>query len=343
MALVSKLKIGPKIGNGHFGEVFAAEDPVHGDVAVKLMTEIPGEPKGSWDKRREGLLSEAQNLAKAKHANVVQVHHCVERDDGTCIQFCMALCPGGSLQSKFETGPMQTSEVLSVATDVTLGLQALHQRGMLHRDIKPANILLDENGKAMLGDFGLVTDDLVYGYASAQGYLDHLAPEVWTTRLTSPKSDVWALGMTLYRLLHGHLWYSQITDLHQRIPAGGFASKLPWLPHIPKEWRRLIRKMMHDNPDSRIANADELLGALARLPVEGEWACYVQPSLCSWERVVGSRRHRVEWQEHSSRRHEWRAWSEPLGKGRNRAMGKSDGVVGKGDNLAGLENFFTNH
>jgi eukaryotic-like serine/threonine-protein kinase len=339
-ALVSNLVVGVKIGSGHFGEVFLGKDDVHGAVAVKVLSRLAAEPDAKWIPRRDGLLREAQNLAKASHRNVVQVHHCLASEDGESIRFCMALCPAGSLQSTFDRGPMKLSAVRKVATEVTLGLQALHQRGMLHRDIKPANILLDPHGVAQLGDFGLVTDDLVFGYASAQGYLDHIAREVWHGEGTSAKTDIWALGMTLFRLLHGKNWYERQAAPRDRIKDGGFVDTLRWLPHVPAKWRRTLRQMMNDNPNDRYKSSEQLLAAFADLPVEPDWECSVEEGVVNWVRPMKARMQRVEWKRHSPRKHEWKAWSEPVGVGRKMSLADSSGVVSTTSCITGLEGFF---
>ena len=107
----------------------------------------------------------------------MRVHYLVEEENGEAVHLVMEYCSGGSLQAAFDKGPMRLADVLRVITDVTLGLQALHGRGMLHRDIKPGNLLLGERDVGKLGDFGLVTDKLIFGYASHAGYSDHLAYE----------------------------------------------------------------------------------------------------------------------------------------------------------------------
>lgn len=209
---VANLKIGHHSGNGHFGDVHAAVDQVHGDVAVKIISQKYDQSDAEWDAAKAEFLREAQHLAAAEHPNIVPVYHLGESPDGKSIRYCMKLCAGGSLQSRYEAGPFSLSDVRKVGTEVLLGLGNLHARGMIHRDIKPGNILIDENGVARLGDFGLVTDELLHGYAMGAGYSDHLAFEYWKHGITSPKSDIWALGMTLYRLLHGHEWYSNLNS-----------------------------------------------------------------------------------------------------------------------------------
>lgn len=340
--VVPPLTLGNKLGAGAFGVVYEGHDSVHGRVAVKVMKRAPGESVADWDQRKAGLLAESQRLSAAEHRNVVRVHHISEDTAGDSIRLCMAFCPGGSLQSAYESGPLPLDTVRRIATDVTLGLHALHARGMLHRDIKPGNLLLDANGVALLGDFGLVTDRLLHGYGSQAGYLDHLAPEVWSTWLTSPKTDIWALGMTLYRLIHGHDWYETSPLPSASVPNGGYAKKLRWLPHVPDDWRRVIRKMLNDDTDMRYQTAQQVLNALSPLETP-QWTVKGDTASVRWELATGDRLKVVVWSWQSSRKHEWTAWSQPLGTtGRKRTLGGSSAPQGMNKTLAELEEFFQN-
>jgi serine/threonine protein kinase len=335
--LLSGLKIGKELGSGAFGTVYLGEDDAHGTVAVKKLTRDCSWPDPVWDAWKAAFLAEAQNLSKATHEHVVQVHHIVKSEDGETFYICMAYCPGGSLHGAFEKGPMPLPDVRKVGTDVLLGLAALHARGMLHRDIKPANILL--NGKrALIGDFGLVTDNIVFGYASDAGYYDHLAFEVWHGKGTSERSDIWALGATLYRLLHGQIWYQQSPDPKDLIAGGGFADGLRWLPHIPKKWRRVIRQMMEDDSGKRYQNANQALSAVSSLPVSPAWETTIEPEKVRWELVSANRRKVVEWKR-VPRANEWTAWSEPTGKGQKKTLGGSGGVVAANTAIKQLEKF----
>lgn len=337
---VSELQVGAKLGNGAFGEVFKGQDPAHGVVAVKFLRRGALHDDAAWLKYKASYLAEAQNLAKATHRNVVQVHHVVEAADGNSVVICMAFCSGGSLQTYYERGPMPLLAVRKVGTEVLMGLGAMHARGLIHRDIKPANILLNGRGEAQISDFGLVTDNILFGYASQAGYSDHIAYEVWNGKGTSIKSDVWALGMTLYRLLHGQLWHEAAPCPRDIVANGGFANTLTWLPHIPKAWRRVIRKMLNDDDSARYQNAAQALAGLANLPVSPNWETRVAPDLVRWECLKGSRRIVVEWKRHSARKHEWRAWSEPTGQGRSRQLGSSKGVIGGAQAKKELDDFF---
>lgn len=339
-SVVPPLQLLGKLGAGAFGEVFEGKDVVHGRVAVKVMSRSPTETAADWDKRKAGLLAEAQSLSAAAHRNVVRVHSITEVSGGDSIHLCMAHCPGGSLQSAYEQGPLPLQTVRKFATDVTLGLDALHERGMLHRDIKPGNLLLDSQGVALLGDFGLVTDRLLHGYGSAVGYKDHIAYEVWSTWVTSPKSDIWALGMTLYRLLHGEQWYSADPAPRTTVPAGGYADTLRWLPHVPSGWRRMVRKMLNDDTTLRYQSAQQVLNALSQLETP-TWRVQVNANSVRWELTAGARLKVVEWSWQSPRKHNWSAWSEPLGStGRKKTLGGCATPQGARQTIKELEEFF---
>ena len=337
---VSDLKLGAKLGNGAFGEVFRGEDPAHGAVAVKVLKRAWFHDDATWPVYKAGYLAEAKNLAKASHRNVVQVHHVVEAPDGDSVVICMAFCPGGSLQTLFENGPMTLTDVRKIGTEVLMGLGAMHARGMVHRDIKPANVLINAKVEAQISDFGLVTDDLVLGYASQAGYNDHIAFEVWNGKGTSAKSDIWALGMTLYRLLHGKTWYDEMPSPQDIVIHGGFADTLRWLPHVPKAWRRVIRKMLNDDDGARYQNTAQALKSLANLPTSPVWRTTVTTNLVRWDQLKGTRRVVVEWNRLSARKHEWNAWSEPVSEGQNKRLGGSGCVGGRNEALRGLESFF---
>jgi eukaryotic-like serine/threonine-protein kinase len=328
MSGFQNLQLGSHLGSGHFGEVFRGTDNIHGEVAVKVLRQESGESDSDWQQRKVGLLEEGQKLAAATHVNVVRVFRVVESDSGDAVHLVMECCAGGSLQKQFDIGPMRVSDLRKVATDIALGLQALHTRDMLHRDIKPGNLLLDSHGTAKLGDFGLVTDNIILGYASAQGYRDHVAYEVWGGSGTSIKTDIWAFGMTIYRLLHGKDWYSRSIKPEVIIRDGKFVDTLLWLPHIPAKWRRFIRKTMQDSPAARHQNVTQIVGALARLPVEPAWDCSISSSEIKWQRSAAGRHIVVTWTQHSPRSHSWKAWSEPIGKGKRRSLGGSTKKLG---------------
>lgn len=188
------VRLHERLGRGHFGEVFRGEVRPHGEVAVKAIAKPPD--CVDWPVKRDDLLREADKLRAAEHERIVRVYGCAHDEQEDRVFIFMEYCPGGSLERFAARKPLPLSVLKTILIDVLMGLEALHQRSMLHRDIKPANVLIDAAGRARLSDFGLVTSILEHGYGSRAGYVAHMAPEIFESDLTTPRTDVWAMGMT---------------------------------------------------------------------------------------------------------------------------------------------------
>lgn len=338
---ISTLRLGHEIGSGNFGKVHECEHPVQGNIAVKLLEKKADEPDADWQQRKMDLLAEAQHLKNAEHERVVRVFDVVHDAQEDRIYLSLELCQG-SLGEFYEQGPLDIASLRTYLNDTATGLCCIHNRGILHRDLKPMNILVGIDGRAKLGDFGLVTDRLVLGYGSMAGYSDHIAYEVWQTGQTSKKSDIWGFGMTAYRLLLGKDFYESLPLPRDEVRLGSYASKLRWLPHISKQWRSFIRKCMADNPIDRYQSAESMQTAISSLPIQPNWACQYTSNLTAWSRVKGDREIVVTHSVHSPRKHEWEAISRPLnGYGRERRLAGSGGTVSRADATRKLEAYLT--
>lgn len=337
--------LGARLGSGGFGVVYRGTCPIHGEVAIKVISQPPGSSKDEWEDVKQGLIHEAKMMSQGTHRNVVPVHYVHQPERTDEIWLVMKLCQG-SVETDYNRGPLPLSTVRRVMTDVASGLVAIHARKMIHRDIKPANILVD-GPVFRVSDFGLVTDKLLFGYASARGYLDHVAYEIWGGEGTSVRTDVWAFGMTTYRLLHGRTWYSSWCGPDRPaalIPQGGFAQRLVWLPHIPAKWRRFIRQAMNDDRTRRHQTATAMLNGLARLPIEPAWTCVVSTGTVTWELPKGRRLWHVQWTAQSPRKHHWIAENRPTFPGGvTRTLGSSGGQVAAAAAHKGLQDFFASH
>jgi eukaryotic-like serine/threonine-protein kinase len=314
---VNEIELVRMLGSGFFGEVHEANVRPFGRVAVKIIqcSKIASFftiPPSDWPAIRDKLFAEADALSKGEHDHVVRIfgaHYDSAKDNGYIVT---ELCDG-CIAAAIETGPLPLAEVNTYLRHALIGLEAIHRRGMVHRDLKPPNLLRKE-ATCKLSDFGLVTDRLVAGYASQAGYVEFQAPEIFATGRTSSKTDAWAMGLTAYQMLNGLPWHhevlrslgadklkdpraarARIVDL---IKAGGFASRLPFMPHVPDAWRRFVHKAMHDDSNQRFQDASAMLNAMSSrgLPSLPSYRCVFDASgNITWSRPNADREEVIEW------------------------------------------------
>jgi eukaryotic-like serine/threonine-protein kinase len=116
---------------------------------------------------------------------------------------------------------------------------------------------------------------------------------------------------------------------------------LKWLPHVPKRWRTVIRKMMADDPRQRYQNAEQVLAALGTLKTGTNWGCTIEPDRITWKANKKDRLITVVWEKHSAFKYWWRAESEPTdGRGRTRTLGSSNGQISYAASDKELKDFF---
>ncbi|MFE9662623.1 transporter substrate-binding domain-containing protein [Streptomyces sp. NPDC005955] len=194
------------------GLVWRARDlALHREVALKEVR--PPDPAlAAHDPdiariRRARVLREARALARIVHPHVVTIHHIVDGGEDTYPWLVMELVTGGSLQDRFDRGPLTPAEAAGIGRGVLAGLRAAHAADIQHRDIKPPNILLRPDGSPVLTDFGIaaVTGATVLTAAdSFIGTPDYMAPERVAGEDGGPAADLWSLAMTLYVAVEGH-------------------------------------------------------------------------------------------------------------------------------------------
>jgi hypothetical protein len=193
-----------EIGSGGMSTVFLGRDEVlDRPVAIKLLKPGFGETDIGARFRREG-----RTAARLSHPNIVQVYDAGEGElDGRETSYIvMEYVPGGDLKDLIDRQGTLSGGDLAALSGVAAGLAHAHERGVIHRDIKPHNILLDENGRPKLADFGIARA-LDATYATRTGsYLGtalYSSPEQLRGEGVTPKSDIYSLGVTLYHAATG--------------------------------------------------------------------------------------------------------------------------------------------
>ncbi|TWU49255.1 protein kinase domain-containing protein [Rubripirellula reticaptiva] len=253
--LGDRYRIESLIAAGGFGKVYRAFDPeLERHVAVKVPHRQ--ESNGQVD----ALVEEARRVAKLRHPGIVSVHD-VGREDGTYF-IVSELIDGKNLSEVIaDQRPSVKGAVLLVA-NIAENLEAAHKAGFVHRDIKPANILIDENGKPLITDFGIASTHLDEETAT-KGTLPYMAPEQIANekQLIDHRADIYSLGVVLYELLTGESPYSARTPgtLREQIL---FRSPKPIPDSVLSAVQEVCLKSLSKHPADRFNSADEFASAL---------------------------------------------------------------------------------
>lgn len=188
------------------GTVWAGTDELlRRPVAVKEIRLPPGIPEAEAAELRERALREARAIAVVTHPNVVTLYD-VARQDGAPF-VVMELVPAESLATILdEHGPLDDVQLAVVVDGVAAGLEAAHRAGIVHRDVKPGNVLIGEDDRSKLTDFGIarnITDRTITRTGIMLGTPAYIAPEIAGGHGVDTPSDLWGLGATLYAAADG--------------------------------------------------------------------------------------------------------------------------------------------
>jgi pimeloyl-ACP methyl ester carboxylesterase len=257
-----------KVGEGGMGVVYRAHDTkLDREVALKFLTQI-GRPMYEHGDR---LRREARSLAALNHPNIVTIH---DIDDADGVPFLvLEWIPGRALSNPSFPRPLPTAEVLRVGLSVAEALAAAHGRGIIHRDVKPANVMVTDEGRIKLVDFGLAKfrdmDRDVTRTAGAVGTVVYMSPEQASGTEVGPASDVFSFGVLAYEILTGQRPF-------RGDGPGAVLAAIIRDPHVPlSDLRRdlpsrlvaLVETCLEKNPRARFQSGTELLHALRRVAV----------------------------------------------------------------------------
>ncbi|MFJ5532315.1 serine/threonine-protein kinase [Streptomyces sp. NPDC093261] len=204
------------LGEGGMGTVWRAHDEVlHREVAVKEVRAPAGLPSAEVERMYTRLEREAWAAARVANRNVVTVYDVAHQDGRPWI--VMELIRGVALSDLLDSeGPVSPQRAAHIGAEVLAALRAAHAAGVLHRDVKPGNVLLANDGRVVLTDFGIA---MVEGSSALTmtgeviGSPEFLAPERALGRTPGPESDLWSLGVLLYAAVEGNSPFRQNTPL----------------------------------------------------------------------------------------------------------------------------------
>ncbi|MEV4388830.1 serine/threonine-protein kinase, partial [Micromonospora sp. NPDC049580] len=200
------------LGQGGMGRVWKARDEVlHRDVAIKELVPPPGLTDEERREMRERSLREARAIARLNNVNVVRIFDVLRTDGDPWI--VMEYVASKSLQDTLaEDGPVSVARTIEIGLGVLGALNAAHKAGVMHRDVKPGNVLLGDDGRVVLTDFGLATipgDPNVTRTGMVLGSPAYISPERAREGTAGPEADLWSLGATLYAAVEGKSPYAR--------------------------------------------------------------------------------------------------------------------------------------
>jgi serine/threonine-protein kinase len=249
------------IGRGGMGVVYRARQlSLNREVAIKMIQENrPLNPE-----TRNRFFTEAQATGRLQHPCIVPVYEVSEHLGQP--YFSMQLIRGQTLAEELRQGPILQRRAARIIADVSRGIGYAHSLGILHRDIKPSNIMLDENDRVRITDFGLAklidSHDSLTRTGATVGTPSYMAPEQAAGRSAqvSPRSDVYSLGAVLYHLLAGRP--PLIGDSPIQLAMQILEHEPPPLrliePGVDRDLEMIVSRCIQKPPDLRYASADAL-------------------------------------------------------------------------------------
>ncbi|HZP66475.1 MAG TPA: serine/threonine-protein kinase [Rudaea sp.] len=246
------------IGQGTQGEVWCAYDPMLDlNVALKLR-------KLGSDTLSHQFLAEARRLARVRQANIVSVYGAAVHRGRAGIW--TELIRGTSLAELLKQhGPFPADEVRGIGLDLCHALAAVHRHGLVHGDVKTDNVMREVSGRIVLMDFGAAREFEKAQGPAVSGTLNYLAPEVLRGAAPSPASDIYALGVLLFRILSGAYPY-EASDLEALLRAqdrGERARLVSLRKDVPRGLAKAVETALEPDPARRHATALGFAAALA--------------------------------------------------------------------------------
>jgi TolB-like protein/Flp pilus assembly protein TadD/predicted Ser/Thr protein kinase len=251
--VIGRFEILRELGRGGFGVVYEARDRDLGrQVAVKVVR--PGRIT-----EEEGKVSrEAEAIARLAHPNLVTLYDVGQREGQPFLVF--ELLRGKTLDLKIEEGPLPVQEAVHIAIEVARGLAHAHAEGVIHRDLKPANVFITNKGQVKVLDFGMAH---AFGRRRLSGGTPaYMAPEQWEDAPEDERTDVFALGVMLYRMLTGEYPFPEGQGRWSGEPATVRRIDVQGAPDLAE----LVEKMLDRNPTARPRDGAAVLAALT--PIE---------------------------------------------------------------------------
>src|SRR5208337_84059 len=207
MTKIGRYVVISELGRGAMGIVYKASDPTIGrEVALKVLS-LNTSPEGGTNSPQQMFMREVRAAGRLAHPSIVTIHDAFEDpvNQNSCI--VMELVPGLTLEKILDSGhPLTTEQTLSIVRQVAEGLDYAHRNQVIHRDLKPANILVTEDGRAKITDFGIAKVLAREGVARTIGIMgtpSYMSPEQVKGGDIDARTDIFSLGIMIFTILTG--------------------------------------------------------------------------------------------------------------------------------------------
>lgn len=266
---LDKFQVIDHLGNGAFGHVFQCYDPfLKKEIAVKVI-KVPDPVKFV------NAVKEGQTLDLCRHKHIVDVKdvRATIYNAEPVVIIVMEYLAKGSIQKHIEKRFISVKESCKIIQQSLLGLEHAHNNNVLHRDVKPGNIMFGDNGEAKLSDFGLAIN-YHSDPSDILGYRPHQPLEVIEGNPMDKLSDIYATGITFYRLLNNTnklpFTFKSKDEWLKAVKKDLFPPR-QYLPHIPDKVVKVLTKSIHKNKTTRFQNCTEYRQAIEKLNFQIDW------------------------------------------------------------------------
>ncbi len=255
-------KILEKLGHGGMGIVYLAQDTkLDRKVAIKFL---PQNISVTSDEK-ERFKIEARASAALSHPNIATIYAIEECEGQTFI--VMEYIKGTELKEKIKSGPLPLSEIISISYQIGEGLEASHKAGVVHRDIKSQNIMITNDGKIKIMDFGLAKikdGDQVTKVGATVGTVSYMAPEQMQGGNVDARADIFSFGVIMFELLTGRMPFR---GEHEAAIMYSIQNEEPLSiqdlrPDAPPSIVKVILKMLEKDPQRRYKGASDFISDL---------------------------------------------------------------------------------